>query len=86
MSSNLASRQNAVVVTERELCTILAALRLYQMHLDAPGDDSPRCGRIDGEDAEYVQDLASNLGTYSPLTVQEVDGLCLRIHEEPQEE
>lgn len=54
--------------TTRELSTVLAALRYWQLHLtgEAPGDD--------------FDSIASDGGTHVPLTADEIDGLCERLN------
>lgn len=58
-----------IAVNNREHATILAALRLYQAHLDSV--------------SEHILDIASDGGTLVPLTEPEIDYLVehLNVHE-----
>ena len=53
----------------RETATVLAALRRWQGALlgSAP-------------EGELVEDIASAGGTVTPLTSEEIDGLCLKLN------
>lgn len=58
-------------LSNRELHTILAALRYYQVQCDT--DDLPA----------RMADLASNDGEVQPLDATEIDHLCERINIAP---
>ena len=61
-------------VDDRELATILAALRFHQdENLQGPG------GRQD----QAIGEIATNAGTLAPLTYQEVGDLCERLNVTP---
>ena len=53
-------------LTARELATVLAALRHWQTTLP--------------ESAEVYEDIATDGGRLEPLTVNEIDELCLRLN------
>ncbi len=53
-------------LTERELATVLAALRHWQ--------------KVSPESAEAFVDIATDGGRLEPLSVAEVDGLCMRLN------
>ncbi len=56
---------NRIVVSDRELHTVLAALRWWQ------GERHHDYG---------INDIATNGGTCKPLTLDEIDALCERIN------
>lgn len=53
-------------LTKRELATVLAALRHWQTALP--------------ESAGAYEDIATDGGRFEPLSVDEVDGLCMRLN------
>ena len=53
-------------LTARELATILAALRYWQKDLP--------------ESAEVLADIATDGGRLEPLTVDEIDELCMSLN------
>jgi hypothetical protein len=53
-------------LTARELATVLAALRHWQKALP--------------ESAEVYEDIATDDGRLEPLTVDEIDELCMRLN------
>lgn len=57
-----------VLVNEREIGTLLAALRYWQ---------SRQTGRSAGA---MLDDIASNGGDFAPLNENEIDDLCERIN------
>jgi hypothetical protein len=59
-------------LTDRELATVLAALRHWQAHLEARPPD--------GDGRALLAEVASNAGAFRPLTPAEVDGLCERLN------
>jgi hypothetical protein len=61
-------------VNVRELGTILAALRFYQ--LQVYGSDCSEAA-----DLEDAQTIACDDGTIDPLTASEIDALCERLNE-----
>jgi hypothetical protein len=61
---------NECNLTDRELHTLLAALRYYEAGGQCRKDQ--RCGWID--------ELASNGGEVEPLTEAELDQLCQRLN------
>ena len=65
-----------MVVDERELATILAALRFHQDENLQGGSDIPD---------QSIKEIATNCGSLNPLDFNEVDNLCERINtcEEP---
>lgn len=54
-------------LTDRELATVLAALRLWQSQ--------------DGETNSELNAIASNEGQCEPLTEEEIDDLCERLNQ-----
>lgn len=50
----------------RELATVLAALRHWQSDLP--------------ESAEVYEEIATDGGRFAPLSVDEIDGLCMRLN------
>lgn len=58
-------------VSERELATILAALRLFQSNYDS-------------ENSEYQEIFSLHFEDYTPLTNQEIDSLCERLNYEAE--
>lgn len=61
---------STMAVNDRELATLLAALRLYQQ-ADCPTD---------------LLDIATNGGAHNPMTPDEIDGLCEKINAGGQHE
>jgi hypothetical protein len=59
----------AARLTDRELATVLAALRCWQHGLDDSGGEAPVL--------DYFDD------TVTPLTAAEIDGLCERLNGGP---
>jgi hypothetical protein len=53
-------------LTERELATVLAALRHWQI--------------VSPESAEAYEDIATDGGKFEPLTMDESDELCMRLN------
>ena len=53
----------------REMATVLAALRQWQQILLGSEPE-----------AEWMEDIASAGGTVTPLTSEEIDGLCLKLN------
>ncbi len=53
-------------LTAPELATVLAALRNYQRALP--------------DSAEAFEDIATDGDRFEPLTVAEIDGLCMRLN------
>ena len=64
-------KEFALVVDERELATILAALRFHQ-------DENLRCSS--GIPDQTIEDIASNCGSLKPLNFDDVSKLCERIN------
>jgi len=64
-------REFTLVVDERELATILAALRFHQ-------DENLRTCR--GIPDQVIKDIATNCGSLKPLNPDEVSRLCERIN------
>ena len=60
---------NRIEVSDRELHTILAALRWWQ-----------QSGAGESLHDDGIDDIASNGGEVEPLTVDEVDVLCERVN------
>jgi len=58
-----------IYLTERELATVLAALRHYQ-RITLEGDDSPL----------GLPDIATNCGEFTALDAREVDVLCEQLN------
>lgn len=58
-------------IDDRQLATILAALRSHQ-------DNNLRQGS--GITDKYLQEIATNGGTFQPLSVDEVNALCERLN------
>lgn len=67
---------------QRELATVLAALRYWQRlglaHVWQ--EDDPIAGVRKGQAWVAEGEVASNSGTLTPLTVEEIDALCERIN------
>ena len=61
----------ALVVDERGLATILAALRFHQ-------DENLRCGS--GIPDQTIEDIATNCGSLNPLNFDDVSRLCERMN------
>jgi hypothetical protein len=59
--------QDTYALNERELATVLAALRSYQ-----------ESGA--GAQEDRFRDIASDLGRFRPLSVREIDRLCERLN------
>lgn len=60
-------------LTTPELSTILAALRVRQIHLEQHSANP------------YIEDIATNDGTHEPLTIAQINALCERINCSPDE-
>lgn len=60
-----------LIVNERELATILAALRFHQDENLRTGTEIPDC---------KISDIATNCGTLKSLNFDEVNKLCERIN------
>ncbi len=58
---------NQLEISDRELHTVLAALRLWQTGVGI-------------FDHGALRDIVTNGGTHEPLTVDEIDRLCERIN------
>ena len=54
----------------RELATVLAALRVYQQQLEMNGGAPP----------QDVEDVATNVFEFEPMSVGEIDQLCERLN------
>ena len=54
----------------RERATVLAALRVYQQQLEKYGGAPP----------QYVEDIATNMFEFEPMSSEEIDGLCERMN------
>ena len=68
-------KQFALDVDERELATILAALRIYQDEYFQINPEIPN---------QAIQDIATDCGALKPLVYSEVNQLCERINAGPQ--
>jgi hypothetical protein len=64
-------REFALVIDERELATILAALRFHQ-------DENLRCSC--GIPDQEIKDIASKCGSLKPLNFDEVSRLCEKVN------
>ena len=64
-------KEFALVVDERELATILAALRFHQ-------DENLRIGSDIAD--QTIKDVASDCGSFKPLNFDEVSRLCERMN------
>ena len=63
-------------ISDRELATVLAALRLWQQADPVLG------GVVIGADQFIaMEQIATNGGLYEPLTPTEIDALCERINQ-----
>ena len=54
----------------RERATVLAALRVYQQQLENYGGAPP----------QDVEDIATNMFEFEPMSSEEIDGLCERMN------
>ena len=63
----------ALHVTLQEFCTILAALRFYENHL--LGDPAIAM--------QWIEGIATNLGTVDALNAKAIDALCQRLNADP---
>ena len=57
-------------MTERELATVLAALRVYQQQLEMNGGAPP----------QDVEDIATNVFEFEPMPSEEIGELCERLN------
>jgi hypothetical protein len=64
-------KELTLVVDERELATILAALRYHQ------AENLQICSDIADK---AIKDIATNYGSLEPLNCDEIDRLCERIN------
>lgn len=63
-------------LSNRELATVLAALRLYQQADPVLG------GVVIGSDQfSAIENIATDCGTHEPLTPTEIDTLCERLNQ-----
>nr|WP_220181554.1 hypothetical protein [Pseudomonas putida] len=69
MSKQIQATQTAVLVDDREQGTILASLRHYQEFLRSGESAAPG-----------LLDIASNSGQLTPLSIQEIEGLCEKVN------
>ena len=65
------SKPIAIRIDERELATILAALRFYQ-------DENIQGGQVIPD--EFIEEVATDGGLLKPLDFQEVSKLCERLN------
>ena len=65
------SKPIAIRIDERELATILAALRFYQ-------DENIQGGQVIPD--EFIEEVATDGGLLKPLDFQEVSRLCERLN------
>ena len=61
---------------DRELAAILAGLRLLQREFDDLDNVDEPLTRSD------MYDIATNIGSFSPLTGEEIEALCQRLNTE----
>lgn len=67
-----------ITLTDRELATVLAALRCWQNRL-------PLLGKSHGITEALIQEVATNCGTIEALSAEDIDGLCERLNLEEEE-
>lgn len=65
---------------ERELATVLAALRLWQHRLDTGSCDMP------ADQAAMLEEVQKSCGAVEPLGAAEIDDLCFRLNSEADED
>ena len=68
-------KEVSVTVDDRELATILGALRFHQAENLQGSSDIPD---------QAIRDIASDCGRLKPLSFDEVEGLCERINLDPK--
>ena len=66
------------MLTERDRGSILAALRFWQQH--GPNSKLSTSTRLMSDEAQSLDDIATNGGQFSRLTNAEIDALCDRLN------
>ena len=64
-------------ITERELGTILAALRYWQHVMDISRKNA---GELSYDQWQMIHDIATSDGRFKVLSTQEIDALCDRMN------
>ena len=59
-------------MTDRELGTVLCALRFLQRHH----------GHIETTEQDMLNEIRTGNGAFKPLSTEEIDGLCERLNDE----
>ena len=65
-------------LTERELGTLLAALRFWQNH--GPPQPNGLFNRLESGEQDPLDEIRTGSGRFTPLTAEEIDGLCERLN------
>ena len=66
------------MLTERELGTVLAALRFWQCH-GPPRPDSV-FDRMETGEQDALDEIRTGSSRFDPLTIEEIDSLCERLN------
>jgi hypothetical protein len=66
------------MLTERELGTVLAALRFWQSH--GPPRPNSVFDRLGSEEQDALDEIRTGSSRFDPLTADEIDPLCERLN------
>ncbi len=66
------------MLTERELGTVLAALRFWQNH--GPPRPNSVFDSLGSEEQDALDEIRTGSGRFDPLTADEIDHLCERLN------
>ena len=66
------------MLTERELATVLAALRFWQSH--GPPRPNSIFDRLGSDEQDLLDEIRTGSGRFDPLTADEIDRLCERLN------
>ena len=66
------------MLTERELGTVLAAIRFWQNH--GPPRPNSMFDRLDSDEQDALDEIRTGSRRFDPLTADEIDDLCERLN------
>jgi hypothetical protein len=65
-------------LSDRELATVLAALRFWQSH--GPPQPNSDFDRLESDDQDALDEIQTGSGRFDPLTTEDIDHLCERLN------